>query len=537
MSLHRTRSLVLAIGLASAPDVLGAAKAVPAAPSSTAKVTVGARVITVFRAEVLGRVPSERALDAMRSLDGILKEQMWDGVRVRTEPDGRILMVGGRRAFALVPGDVDVENGGTLDATVEAAIENLQRSLAEARERQDGGQHRNAVLLSLLATVLFAVVIWALELLRRVMEKRLVAVTGRLAERLDTHRKIFVPLRWLTESVSRAVLLAVRLGAVFVAYLWLVFVLRQFPYTRPWGEELGRFLVTTGTRLAAGALGEMPDLAVVALIVLLTRLLVRVSDAFFDAIEDGRLRVAPSLAETTKPTRRIATAILCVFALIMAYPYLPGSGTDAFRGVSVVLGVMISLGSTTIVGQLFSGFMLLYARVFTVGDFVKIGDVEGTVEAQGLFVTKVRTPWDDELSIPNAVVASATMRNYSRPRSPDGPLLSTRVSGGYDIPWRQVEALLLLAAGRTEGLKKSPAPFVRHWMLSDFYVEYELNARIEKPEERVAVLTALHAQIQDAFNEFGVPIMSPHYRGDPATVKIVPREKWFEPPARRPAQS
>ncbi len=203
----------------------------------------------------------------------------------------------------------------------------------------------------------------------------------------------------------------------------------------------------------------------------------KLSNAFFDAIEAGRLKVSDALAETAKPTRRIAAAVLWVFALIMAYPYLPGSGTDAFKGVSVVLGVMISLGSTTIVGQVFSGFMLLYARVFKIGDFVRIGDVEGTVEAQGLFATKITTPWNDEMSIPNAVVASATLRNYSRSKSPGGPLLATRVTIGYDAAWRQVEALLLLAADRTEGLRKDPAPFVRHWSLAGFL----RRVRAERP--------------------------------------------------------
>jgi small-conductance mechanosensitive channel len=195
---------------------------------------------------------------------------------------------------------------------------------------------------------------------------------------------------------------------------------------------------------------------------------------------------------------------------------------------------MVSLGSTTIVGQVFSGFMLLYARVFKVGDFVRIGDVEGTVDGQGLFVTRIKTPWNDELSIPNAVVGSSVLRNYSRSHDPNGPLLSTRVTIGYDAPWRQVEGLLLLAADRTAGLKKAPPPFVRHWALADFYVEYEVDAYIEKPEERIAVLTQLHSRIQDAFNEHGVQIMSPHYFQDPQMAKVVPRERWYAPPSRRP---
>ena len=487
--------------------------------------TVGTRVVATLRAELFGKTPAARAHDATRNLDEIVREKAWGDVQVRTEPIGRIVFVGSRMVFGLVPGDLDPEGGETLDTVAAAVTKSLTQGLAEMRERRSGKDLLAAILWSLFATALFVLFAVSLRRLRQFLERRLVVLTQRIAARLEAGGKGFVPLLWMTEAVTWAVRIAIALGHVFVAYLWLTYVLRRFPWTRAWGEELGQFLSSTARAFGAGVLRQLPDLAIVVFIALLTRLLVKLSNAFFDAIEAGRLKVSEALAETAKPTRRIAASVLWVFALIMAYPYLPGSGTDAFKGVSVVLGVMISLGSTTIVGQVFSGFMLLYARVFKVGDFVRIGDVEGTVEAQGLFATKITTPWNDEMSIPNAVVASATLRNHSRSKSPGGPLLATRVTIGYDAAWRQVEALLLLAADRTEGLRKDPAPFVRHWSLADFYVEYELNAHIERPVERIAVLTALHANIQDSFNEHGVQIMSPHYLGDPESAKIVPPAK------------
>ncbi len=498
-----------------------------------ARVTLGSRTVATFRAEVFARPPAVRARDAQRSLDELASKGATGEVHVRTDALGRLFLVGEEMVFALVPGDLDAGTGESLDEAAERASRNLSKGLAEMRERRSGRDLLNAVLASLAATAVFLLFVLVLRFVRKFLEKRLVALTHGIAGRLEAGGRFFVPLLWLTEAVTWIVRTGIVLADVVVAYLWLAFVLGRFPWTRPWSEELGHFLVSTARAFGAGTLRQIPDLAIVVFIALLTRLLVKLSGAFFDAIEGGRLKVSEALAETTKPTRRIAAGLLWVFALIMAYPYLPGSGTEAFKGVSVVLGVMISLGSTTIVGQVFSGFMLLYARVFKVGDFVRIGDVEGTVEAQGLFTTKIRTPWDDEMAIPNAVVSASTLRNYSRSKSPDGPLLATRVTIGYDAPWRQVEALLLLAADRTEGLKKSPAPFVRHWSLQDFYVEYELNAHIERPAERIAVLTTLHAHIQDAFNEHGVQIMSPHYLGDPDSAKVVPPAKWYPPPARR----
>ncbi len=525
-------ALLLGFSLACASAARGEPPAVP--PGSPVK--LGNRVVATLRAEVLGRTAAERAQESTGILEKIARvgPEAWGEIHVRTDPAGRIFTVGNRRLFVLVPDDVDPSRGGSLDDDVVGAVDALRLALAEVREQRSSQELLPSLLYVLGATVLFAGIVALLEALRRWLERGLLALAGRLASRIASGQARFVPVRWFSHLVRRLVLFGVRLTAVFVAYLWLMFVLRRFTYTRPWGDHLSQFLLSTAGGFAAGALRQVPDLAVVVLIVLLTRLLVKLSDAFFDAVEEGRITISEAVAETTKPTRRIATTVLWIFALIMAYPYLPGSGTEAFKGVSVVVGIMVSLGSTTIVGQVFSGFMLLYARVFKVGDFVRIGDVEGIVDGQGLFVTRIRTPWNDELSIPNAVVGASVLRNYSRSHDPNGPLLSTRVTIGYDVPWRQVEGLLLLAADRTAGLKKEPAPFVRNWALADFYVEYELDAYIERPEDRIAVLTALHAQIQDAFNEHGVQIMSPHYFEDPRSAKVVPRDRWFEKPARPP---
>jgi small-conductance mechanosensitive channel len=532
---------VRATGGAAAAAVLALVLALPAAGEAPAaarpepaEVTVGARVVATFRAELFARPPATRAREAQRTLDEIVREGGLGEVHQRIEGDARLFLVGSRMVFALVPADLDPESGETIDAAAERASKSLAQGLSEVRERHDGRRLAAAVVSGLVATALFLLFIAAVRVVRRLLEGRLVGVTRRLAGRLEAGGKGFVPLLWLTDAATWTVRVAVVFADLFAAYVWLAWVLKCFPWTRPLGEELGQFLASTARAFGRGALRQLPDLFTVAVIALLTRLLVRLSGAFFDAIEEGRIKVSEAIAETTKPTRRIVAAVLWIFALIMAYPYLPGSGTEAFKGVSVVLGVMISLGSTTIVGQVFSGFMLLYARVFKVGDFVRIGDVEGIVEAQGIFTTKITTPWNDEMAIPNAVVAGAILRNHSRSRSPGGPLLSTRVTIGYDAPWRQVEGLLLLAAERTAGLKQDPAPFVRHWSLADFYVEYELNAAIERPADRIAVLSALHANIQDAFNEHGVQIMSPHYLGDPESAKIVPPSGWYPPPARRP---
>ena len=240
--------------------------------------------------------------------------------------------------------------------------------------------------------------------------------------------------------------------------------------------------------------------------------------------------------ETAASTRRLVSGLLWLFALALAYPYLPGSDTDAFKGVSVFVGLVVSLGSSGIVTQMMSGLTLTYSRALRVNDFVRIGDIEGTVTHLGSLSAKIRTLRNEEVTIPNAVVVGNQIVNYSRLAGSEGVYVGTSVTIGYDVPWRQVQALLLEAAGRTEGVRSTPPPRVRQSGLRDFYVEYLLLIALEDPTLRVATLDRLHGHILDAFNEHGVQIMSPSYEADPEGKKVVPRDQWFAAPASPPVQ-
>ena len=179
-----------------------------------------------------------------------------------------------------------------------------------------------------------------------------------------------------------------------------------------------------------------------------------------------------------------------------------------------------------------SGFMITYSRALRLGDFVRIGDVEGTVTHLGVLSTKVLTLWQEEVTIPNAVVVAQTTTDYSRFADIEGVFTPTSVTIGYDAPWRQVHSLLLSAAERTPGLRREPKPMVLQTALEDFYVEYTLLVCLERQQSRPFTLDALHAHIQDLFNEYGVQIMSPNYVLDPAAPKVVPKKDWFAAPAR-----
>ena len=219
-----------------------------------------------------------------------------------------------------------------------------------------------------------------------------------------------------------------------------------------------------------------------------------------------------------------------LLAVVVAYPYLPGSGTDAFKGLSVFVGLVVSLGSSGVVNQAMSGFMLMYSRALRIGDWVQVGEVEGEVLDLAMLSTKVRTRAGEEVTVPNAVVISKETVNYTR-FAEAGVTTGTTVTIGYDTPWRQVHALLEQAAAQTPGLREEPPPFVVQTGLSDWYPEYQLRAVIDNPPERVRVLSDLHKNIQDLFNEYGVQIMSPHYINDPPEPFVVPPDRRSPPPA------
>lgn len=196
---------------------------------------------------------------------------------------------------------------------------------------------------------------------------------------------------------------------------------------------------------------------------------------------------------------------------------------------------MISLGGANVVGRALAGLTIMYTRVLKRGEYVRIGDIEGTVTDVGFLVTRISTGTGEEIIVPNSEVASTATRNFSRALDGGGFVLHTGVTIGYATPWRQVHAMLLEAARRTPGLAGEPAPYVLHTALSDFYVEYRLvaNAEPSSPARRAEAMSALHASILDVFNEYGVQIMSPHYMADPPDVQVVHRAHWFDAPAAR----
>ena len=501
----------------------------------TATLRVGDRDVIQFRGSLGAATAGERASAAARRI-GVAIEAAAESVTVQPAPGGILVLLGGGPMFVVTASDADTADGGTVVATAAGAARQLQQAVREVEASTNLTSILVALALALAATGLFVLAIRLLVTGRRKLAARLGRVTAEAVPRLS--------LRGFTLLRPSQLLGAARvsLGAItwalglIAGYLYLTFVLTQLPWTRAWGQALGHYLITTISRLALGALGAVPGLFTVAIILIATRFVVRLVHSLFDAVERG-LVVLPGIhPETAQPTRRIVTALIWLFALVITYPFLPGSQSAAFKGVSVFAGLLVTFGSAGVVGQAMSGLVLMYSRGFKVGDYVQVGQIQGTVVLLGLLSTRLRTPKNEYVTVPNSVVVGGAVTNYSAPRDHGHPLtIYSSVTIGYDVPWRQVHELMIAGAKATEGVLEAPAPFVLQRALDDFYVEYQVNAAIDatRAPELPSFYSRLHAAIQDAFWAAGVEILSPSYHAvrDGNTAAIPPEQR----PQGRPA--
>ncbi len=508
------------------------ATAVRAADDAAAELKVENRNILVFRATLLGESPQVRAHRAKATIEEAL--QGGDELKVNLDPiqDSYMVLLGYSRAFIISPEDVDPP-GSSVRGAAEAAAANLRLAVAENREAGSVRYLLSALGLAAVATLAYLLLLRGVGYVRGKLLNRLPDVMSRHSGRLKVGQTPLLGSRYLYYLVGRLIWLVYWLLVFLFSYQWLSFVLSRFPYTRPWGESLNVHLINLARYLINGMLDALPGLAVALCILIIARAISGFSRHVLQRMaRPGNLRWLTE--ETLQPTTRLTSLAIWLFAIVMAYPYLPGSGTEAFKGLSVLVGLMISLGASSVIGQAASGLILTYSRTLRVGEFVRIGDNEGTVTEVGVFNTTIRTGLGEVLTLPNSMITGSVTRNYSRIVQGQGYVVDTVVTIGYDTPWRQVEAMLIEAARRTDGILQTPAPQVFQTALSDFYPEYRLVAQAipSEPRPRALLLSVLHANIQDVFNEYGVQIMSPHYLGDPQEAKWVPREQWHAAPAK-----
>ena len=410
---------------------------------------------------------------------------------------------------------VTTQDARNLGAARAALAQHYAREL-ETAIRTERLRYAPATLLrsgifGLVATLLLGVAVWLILRLTRAIRRVIALGYERLAAALRVQHAEILPadrvgrvIDWATRA-TRVVLL------VLAFDLYLTYVLGLFPWTRAVSMKLFDYVVTPIRAAAAAFVGYLPKLLFVVVIAAIIYAAIRLVAVFFNLIRHGRIVFASFPAEWADPTNKIVRVLLIAFGLVVAFPYLPASDSPAFTGVSVFMGVLISLASSSALSNMIAGIVLTYTNAFRLGDRVRVGETFGDIVETSLLATHVRTIKNEDVTLPNAVVLASSVINYSRAANTLGLILHTSVTIGYDAPWRKVHDLLIGAALATPGVRTDPPPFVWQTALNDFYVTYEINAYTSSAREMVDIYAALHARIQDAFYAAGVEIMSPHY--------------------------
>ncbi|WP_236252729.1 mechanosensitive ion channel family protein [Echinicola sp. 20G] len=299
---------------------------------------------------------------------------------------------------------------------------------------------------------------------------------------------------------------------VLVLYIAMPLVFSIFPFTRGWSVQLFDLIWSPFKSIFISVYEFLPDLFSILAIYLVMRYVIRFVKYIFEEIQHEKLVITGFHADWAKPTYNIVKFLLYAFMLVIIFPHLPGSDSDAFKGVSVFIGILFSLGSSSAISNMIAGLVITYMRPFKIGDRIRLGETSGDVVEKTLLVTRLRTIKNEEITIPNSAILTGNTINYSSYSKNEGLIIHTTVTIGYDVPWQKMYDTLIEAALRTDMIMKEPKPFVLQTSLDDFYVAYQINAHTQEASRQALIYSNLHQNIQDVCNENGIEILSPHYR-------------------------
>ena len=355
--------------------------------------------------------------------------------------------------------------------------------------------------------LLFKLTIWLFNKLKariqRLKDTKLKPISIQDYELLDTQKQVNL-LVFLASLLRYAVMLL-----QLILTVPLLFAI--FPQTKDLAYKLFSYIWDPIKSIFLGIVEYIPNLFTIFVIWLAVKYLVRLVRYLASEIQSERLKIGGFYADWAMPTFHIVRFLLYAFMIAMIYPYLPGSKSGVFQGISVFVGLIVSLGSSTVIGNIIAGLVITYMRPFKLGDRIKLNDTTGNVIEKTPLVTRIRTPKNEVVTIPNSFIMSSHTVNFSQSARDYGLIIHSEVSIGYDIPWRKTHQLLIEAALNTPGVMDDPRPFVLETSLQDYYPVYQVNAYIKDANQLAQVYSDLHQNIQDRFNEEGIEIMSPHY--------------------------
>jgi small-conductance mechanosensitive channel len=392
-----------------------------------------------------------------------------DAIRVVPQEDRFDVLAGERRLVSVIKADAERE-GVSAKIVAEVFAANIRKAIETYRaERQPESLLRAGVaagVATAAAVALLLLTLWAFRRTLAWIEQRYRARIQ--AFKIDSFEILRAERVWST--ITGVLRLARFLVIVAVLYLFLEYALEKFPWTRGFARWLLALIIDPLRTIGAAVVGHIPETAFLIVLFFVTRYLLKGLGLFTRAVESGHVRLAQFDPDWAQPTYKLLRALIVVLALVIAFPYIPGSSSGAFQGISIFVGVLLSLGASSAVSSIIAGYSMTYRRAFRIGDRISSGDFTGEVTQMRLMVTHLRTIKNEEIVVPNSLLLTNHIVNYSRLAKTDGLILHTTVGIGYEAPWRQVEAMLIMAATRTPGLLRQPAPFVLEKSLGDFAI-------------------------------------------------------------------
>jgi small-conductance mechanosensitive channel len=454
-----------------------------------------------------------------------------DSLKIVAEDNHFAIYAEGILIIRIYDGDGAVEGipHDLLAQTIQVKIITAIETYRKARSRPELMKHFK---LALLATGLLTAILFGLLWLIRRID---IGLQNRIKKRIESVENISFNLI-KSNQIWRIFHALIRILRTIVILLTIIFfidyVLSLFPWTNPISKYTLKLILDPIKAIGTSFLNYIPKFIFLLFIYFLTKYVLKLIKLFFIGIEEGNIVLNDFSPEWSMSTFKIVKFAIVAFSIVVSYPYIPGSDSIAFKGVSVFVGVMFSLGSSSFIGNLIAGYTMIYRGAFKKGDLIEVDNQIAFVEEQRLMVTRLRSFKNEEIVIPNSVLVNSRIINYTVKAEGLSLIIHTTVGIGYETPWRQVVAMLKLAAKRTEGILKNPPPFVLKKSLADFAINYEINGYYKDVKNINAIYTALNQNILDVFNENNVQIMTPSYRADPDIPKVVPRDQWHTPLAR-----
>ncbi len=493
--------------------VTATAQDTSATPPTCLEITIAGEKLFCIRDGIGAFTASERAQAIQARLRTFAHSKSTDSSKLTTVSHDNVIDLKYEEQIlaSLTEADAQANGGENLRAFVDATLKKITLATTHEKESHSSQAILTGVWYTVVASIVLILILTLFSIGFPRIYTRIREAQGRFIRSVRiqsfeilTADRITETLLWMAQA-SRLLL------TLIIFYIYIPLVLSWFPWTEDYAPRIFNYILDPLQQIVTVVIDYIPKFFFLVVIIAATRVLLRLVRFFFLELERGNIRFHGFYKEWAQPTYKLVRFFIFAFALVMAFPYLPGSSSPAFQGVSVFLGVLLSFGSSSAIGNIVAGIVLTYMRPYKIGDRVQISNTVGDITEKTLLITRIRTIKNVDVTVPNTMVLGSHIINYSATAATQGLILNTTVTLGYNIPWQRAHELLVEAARRTEKILATPKPFILQTALNDFAVAYELNAYTAHPNDMAKIYSDLHLHVQDTFNEAGVEIMSPHY--------------------------